>query len=277
MDTHNFVLAITTGLLGASSSRLGRLFNYFNGGFDLTGIQHPERASVIVQDCSAVRISLKKWVHDVRLAGATFAGLGLSQEDVCGEAYKMAGFAGGRPWTLAIANRGQAAQFLIGTAGVAVALFQRPNPVKLNRPLAPDLARQEFEAVLVEAQDFALRVGSGFSDRFRHALLLSEKAASADDAGLDRGALRVELAEHFPTDDQAWLDSLMSVIDSFAQFEWDARKVLGLAAVSAADVFGERGSWNDQSFDGTDQALFENLSARLYGAMNDYFAALLST
>ena len=277
MDTHNFVLAITTGLLAAPDSRLVHLFNYFHGGFDVTGIQSPERPSVIVQDCSAVRISLKKWVQDGRLAGATFAGLSLSPEDVCGEAYKMAGFAGGRPWTLAIANPVEAAQFLIGSAGASVALFQRPNAVKLNRPPTPDVARQEFEAVLAETQDFALRVGSGFAERFRLALLFCEKAAMADDAELDQGALRIEVAGHFPTDDQAWLDSRMSVVDSFAQFDWEARKLLGLAAVSAADVFVERGSWNDQSFDGTDQALFENLSARLYGAMNDYFAALLST
>lgn len=290
MDTHNFVLAITTGLLAAPSSRLGRLFNYFDDRFDLTGIPARERAGVIVQDCSAVRTSLKHWVQEMRQAGAATTMLGLSPEDISGDAYKMAGLPGGRPWTLAISNTPEAAQYMVGTvsdsprasakgsdAGVAFALFQRPDTVKLSPPMAPGLARQKFETVLAEAQDFALRASPGFAESFRLALLLCEKTATAGHEQLDRGALRVEVAEHFPADDHAWLDSLMSLVESFAQFEWKAAKVLGLAAISAADVFSAAGSWNSQSFDGTDQALFESLSARLYGAMNGYYAALLST
>lgn len=294
MDTHNFVLAITTGLLAAPSSRLGRLFNYFGDRFDLTGIHAREPAAVIVQDCFAVRMSLKNWVQEMRQTGAATTILGLSREDIFGDAYKMAGLPGGRPWTLAISNTPAASQYMIGTvsdpshasgttsepgskSGVAFALFQRPDTVKLNKPLAPHLARQKFETTLAEAQDFALRASPGFAESFRLALLLCEKAAATGNEQLDRGVLRVEVAEHFPTEEQAWLDALMLLIESFAQFEWDASKVLGLAAISAADVFSAAGSWNSQSFDGTDQALFESVSARLYGAMNDYYAALLST
>lgn len=313
MDTHNFVLAITTGLLTAPSHRMTQLFDYFDARFALEQTQDADRASVIVQDCSALRVPLKTWVQQTRLAGATAIMHALSPRDMCGEAYKMAGLVGGRPWTLAIGQQGEAMQFLIGTvsgaqqahgdgqperprvhfgaraegdlgwqfirdesAGVAYALFQRPDMIELNQLLTPELARRQFDAALAETQDFALRVGSGFSESFRLALLLSEKSAQAGLAALDQGALRVEVAEHFPTDDQAWLDKLMAVVDAFAQFNWGAAKVLGLAAISAADVFGATGSWNDQSFDGTDQALFESLSARLYDAMNDYFAALLS-
>ena len=221
MDTHNFVLAIATGLLAAPSSRLGRLFSYFDDRFDLTGIHARDRARVIVQDCSAVRMSLKHWVQEIRQAGAAVTMLGLSPEDTFGEAYKMAGLPGGRPWTLAISNTPAAAQYLIGTVsdsphaagakcvpgsstGVAFALFQRPDAVKLNKPPTPRQARQKFEMALAEAQDFALRASPGFAESFRLGLLLCEKAAAAGHEQLDRGALRVEVAEHFPTDDQAW-------------------------------------------------------------------------
>jgi hypothetical protein len=197
----------------------------------------------------------------------------------------MAAFAGGRPWTLAIAQRGELIQFLVGTvshgahndeARLAYALLQRPETVELRKPSAAPLAHAAFQAALAQAQDFALRVGSACSESFRLALLLCEKSAMAGQAELDQGALRVEVAEHFPCDDEAWLNERMAVVDSFDQFEWEAGKVLGLAAISAADVFGGAGSWNDQAFDGTDQALFETISARLYDAMNDYYAALLS-
>lgn len=285
MDTNNFVLAITVGLLGASSRRLVRLFAYFDMRFNLDGTGNPGRPCLVVQDCSAMRLPLKAWVRDVRNAGPAAARLGLAGHDICGEAYKMAAFAGGRPWTLAIAQRSEFTQFLIGTvsqttqndeARVAYALLQRPETVELKPPAAPDLAREAFQDALAQAQDFALRVGSGYSESFRLALLLCEKSAMAGEAELDQGALRVEMAEHFPCDDEAWLNERIAVVDSFDQFEWEAAKVLGLAAISAADVFGAVGSWNDQSFDGTDQALFETISARLYDAMNDYYAALLS-
>ena len=285
MDTHNFVLAITTGLLGASTTRLERLFAYFDVRFNLDGNGRPGRPGLLVQDCSAVRLPLKTWVRDMRHAGPAAAMLGLAGHDICGEAYKMAAFAGGRPWTLAIAQRSDFTQFLIGTVShsapddetrVAYALLQRPKTVELKKPGAPRLAREAFQAALADAQDFALRVGSSYSESFRLALLLCGKSAMTGEAELDQGALRVEVAKHFPCDDEAWLNARMAVVDSFDQFEWEAGKVLGLAAISAADVFGGAGSWNDQSFDGTDQALFENISARLYDAMNDYYSALLS-
>ncbi|HEY0491452.1 MAG TPA: hypothetical protein VGD30_18220, partial [Telluria sp.] len=116
MDTHNFVLAITTGLLGASSARLDRLFAYFDMRFNLDGAGRPGRPGLLVQDCSAVRLPLKTWVRDMRHAGPAAARLGLASHDICGQAYKMAAFAGGRPWTLAIEqSREFTTQFLIGT------------------------------------------------------------------------------------------------------------------------------------------------------------------
>jgi hypothetical protein len=46
-----------------------------------------------------------------------------------------------------------------------------------------------------------------------------------------------------------------------------------LDAVQSASVFGEMGSWNDLGFDGDAQAKYEEVSARLYAALNDAICA----
>jgi hypothetical protein len=124
-------------------------------------------------------------------------------------------------------------------------------------------------AALEAIEAFAAKVDSPFTVNFRLAQTLSAHTGSCGPS--DRQALSKMMAAHAP--EQETLGALM---DLFADFGWDADRVCGLAAVSAADVFGAMGSWNDQSFDGELDAEFEALSSRLFTAMNDYFACLLT-
>lgn len=69
---------------------------------------------------------------------------------------------------------------------------------------------------------------------------------------------------------------LQSFTQMFAPFEWGADRVLGLAAVSSADLFGDAGGWSDQVFEGEEQVRFQAVSLKLFAALNRYFEALVS-
>ena len=73
------------------------------------------------------------------------------------------------------------------------------------------------------------------------------------------------------------LPSVQQFTEAFAPFGWGADRLLGLAAISAADVFEGMGSWNDQTFDGADEKAFHEVSSTLFTAMNRYFEALVSS
>lgn len=159
---------------------------------------------------------------------------------------------------------------------LAYTFFRRPEEVDLCAPPRLAVAKLEFEAALTATEHFARRVESSFADSFRLALLLSQDTSLDETRGIDTVALRGKLAKQFPSEDTSWIDALFLIVDGFSQFNWEAGKVRALAAISAADVFGAMGSWNDQSFEGEEDAVFEELSRRLYDAMNSYFSALLS-
>lgn len=72
------------------------------------------------------------------------------------------------------------------------------------------------------------------------------------------------------------LPLLRSFVQVFAPFEWRADRLLGLAAVSSADVFGLMDAWADRAFEGDAQSSFQAVSLKLFDALNRYFEALAS-
>lgn len=129
--------------------------------------------------------------------------------------------------------------------------------------------KQEFDNALASIEDFAGRVQSEFQPAFQLAINLSKQADIERSAGEMRGQQLLT-----PRPDTS-AEQLQKLIDLFIEFEWPASRILGLAAISAADVFGAMGSWNDQSFEGELGEQFDTRSARLFSAMNTYFSALL--
>lgn len=129
--------------------------------------------------------------------------------------------------------------------------------------------QQRFEAALEAIGAFAVKVESPFAVHFQAAQSLA--VAARTDVPFNRAAFERICASNNVTDDLAGTE----LVDLFAAFGWGTRRVLGLAAVAAADVFGAMGSWNDQSFDGDDAEQFEAVSSQLFCAMNGYLATLL--
>jgi hypothetical protein len=130
--------------------------------------------------------------------------------------------------------------------------------------------QQRFETALDAIVAFAVKVQSPFVVHFQLAQILAGEARA--DAPFSREAFeRICTSNNVP-------DYLADtkLVDLFAAFGWGTRRVFGLAAVAAADVFGAMGSWNDQSFEGDEDAQFEAVSAQLFGAMNGYLEALLT-
>jgi hypothetical protein len=130
--------------------------------------------------------------------------------------------------------------------------------------------QQRFEAALEAIGAFAVKVQSPFVVHFQLAQALAAEARA--DAPFNRAAFeRIRVSNNVP-------DYLAGteLVDLFATFGWRTGRVLGLAAVAAADVFGAMGSWNDQSFDGDEAAQFETVSSQLFSAMNGYLASLLT-
>lgn len=130
--------------------------------------------------------------------------------------------------------------------------------------------QQRFEAALEAIGAFAVKVQSPFAVHFQLAKSLAAEARA--DAPFDRVGYERICASHNVPDYLTGTE----LVDLFAAFGWHSRRVLGLAAVSAADVFGAMGSWNDQPFDGDDATQFEAVSSQLFCAMNGYLASLLT-
>lgn len=130
--------------------------------------------------------------------------------------------------------------------------------------------QQRFEAALEAIGAFAVKVQSPFLMHFQVAQTLALEARA--DALFNRVAFeRICVSNDVP-------DHLADteLVDLFAAFGWRSRRVLGLAAVAAADVFGAMGAWNDQSFDGDETAQFEAVSSQLFCAMNGHLESLLT-
>jgi hypothetical protein len=137
---------------------------------------------------------------------------------------------------------------------------------------APPLrrARRDFIAALCAIRDFARRIDSPFLDAFEFALQLAAHAEG--DGEPDLAALRRSDPDRSAADWQ----TVDRFTELFAPFGWGANRLLGLAAMSAADVFGAMGSWNDQGFEGDDDVVFRSVSAQLFSALNRYFDATIS-
>lgn len=127
-----------------------------------------------------------------------------------------------------------------------------------------------FVAALQAIKDFASRVDSPFVVSFDLALRLVAQAEGHE--VLDLTALR---ERHASQGAEQW-ESVERSIAPLMAFGWDAERLLGLAAVSAADVFGAMGSWNDQGFSGDDATRFHAVSSELFAALNRYFESLLA-
>ena len=154
--------------------------------------------------------------------------------------------------------------------GMLFVLDRIDGHVALEAPLPRLQARQEFIEALTLARDFSQRVDSPFYPVLSAARHLASKAVGA-------GPLRITVLEELDPDlDLGVLPSVQRFIEAFEPFGWGADRLLGLAAISVADVFGGMGSWNDQAFEGADQAVFHEVSSTLFTAMNRYFEALVS-
>jgi len=131
-------------------------------------------------------------------------------------------------------------------------------------------ARQQFIDALTQARDFAWRVDSDFEGVLGVARDLAMHA-------IDPGPLDLTILE---SPDLYWEPEMLVLLQlftqAFAPFEWGADRILGLAAVSSADLFGGANAWTEQSFDGEDQVRFQAVSLTLFGALNRYFEALVS-
>lgn len=137
-------------------------------------------------------------------------------------------------------------------------------------------SRDEFESALIQAEKFALEAASPYAECFRFAIFLSKKSHSVA-SGINTATIAAELtAMNFSEDWISQFDSTFKLIDAFSQFGWSDAKLYSLAAISASDVFGAMGSWNDQSFEEPLATTFETVSARLFSAINRHFGALLS-
>ena len=129
-------------------------------------------------------------------------------------------------------------------------------------------SRQQFLGALIAIRNFARRVDSPFSVHFDLAWHLADNATEQSFASLRaRGS-------DYPS---AYWDHAQKVVGLLEAIGCSPQCVLGLAAISVADVFGGMGSWNDQGFDGADERLYHDLSAALFTALNRYFEALAST
>lgn len=130
--------------------------------------------------------------------------------------------------------------------------------------------QQRFEAALAAIEAFSMQARLPFTGHFRLARALA--AAARTDGPVDRAAFERICVSNGASGRLA--DP--ALVDLCAAFGWRSRRVLGLAAVSAADVFGAMGSWNDQSFDDDEEARFNAVSAELFSAMSGYLASLLT-
>lgn len=70
---------------------------------------------------------------------------------------------------------------------------------------------------------------------------------------------------------------LQLFVQPFAPFEWGADRLLGLAAVSTADVFSGMDTWTEQDFEGEELARVQAVSLKLFGALNRYVETLVSS
>lgn len=143
-----------------------------------------------------------------------------------------------------------------------------PMPSVTTMPMAQ--ARQQFIDALTQAHDFAWRVDSPFDGVLGAARHLAIHA-------IDPGPLDLTV---LASSELEWEPEVLVVLQLFMQmlapFGWGADRVLGLAAVSSADLFGGLDGWADQAFEGEEQVRFETVSLKLFGALNRYFEALVS-
>lgn len=121
-------------------------------------------------------------------------------------------------------------------------------PLPAQRP--PRETMQALDSTLAQIETFARDEKiDNFADNFRDARNFLKNAHAS---GLDR-------------------DELLA----FADFSVEAKQLW--AAVGSAWVFGGMGSWNDMSFDGAKNELYDKLSAALFAQLNEAIAAVANS
>lgn len=144
-----------------------------------------------------------------------------------------------------------------------------PLPSTPSMPRAQ--ARQQFIDALTQARDFAWRADSPYERVLGVARHLAMHAIGP--GPLDMNALA--------SPDLMWEPEMLLMLrlftQTFAPFEWGADRLLGLAAVSTADLFGGMNAWTDQAFEGEEEVRFQAVSLTLFGALNRYYEALVSS
>ncbi|WP_313168565.1 hypothetical protein [Massilia oculi] len=144
----------------------------------------------------------------------------------------------------------------------------RPAPAREAMPMAQ--ARQQFIDALTQARDIAWRVDSPFDHVFGAARHLAMHAI--DPGPLDPTALA--------SPDLYWEPDMLIILQLFTRafepFGWGGDRLLGLAAVSGADLFGGANAWTGQALEGEDKVRFQAVSMKLFAALNRYFEALVS-
>lgn len=154
--------------------------------------------------------------------------------------------------------------------GMLFVLDRVDRHVAQDAPMPMAQARQQFIEALTLALDFARRVDSSFYPVLGAAKHLASEAVGA-------GPLDTNILEAVVPDLEAGLSpSVPLLIEAGEVFGWGANRLLGLAAIFTADVFGGMGSWNDQAFEAADDEAFHEVSTKLFTALNRYFEALVS-
>jgi hypothetical protein len=138
--------------------------------------------------------------------------------------------------------------------------------------LGIEQAQSAFSKALEEIKVFAAEIQSPYEEAFSLALFIitgvkdfssEELIAQVKSSGFSERAIEV-------------LNGRVWIADQFRELGLKSEKVRGLLAISIADVFGGMGSWNDQ-YGESDQERYQTVSANMFQALKNYFAAIISS
>lgn len=132
-------------------------------------------------------------------------------------------------------------------------------------------AQPVFINALKDIRDFARNIQSPFEEAFSLALFM---ITDAKDLVPERLELQLK-ASGFSERAVEVLKDQFWIAEQFQDLGFTASEIKGMMAISLADVFGGMGSWNDQYVEG-DQERYQVVSARMFPALKDYFASVIS-
>lgn len=156
-------------------------------------------------------------------------------------------------------------------------LFERTAGLILEDGTPLIAAREKFIAALEAIHSYAQEIKSPFDEAFGLALffLTEQNRSGFFDESSIAGMLKRLEALRFSDQAIDRFNSIVSYATDMKMLEFSPGKMYDLMAVSAADVFGGMGSWNDQysmdhreTFDKHSSALFESLKQFFSGALS---------